>query len=92
MRVWNYSKTPPAGGDARKLVTLDEDQMRWVGIRAFHSAEGRWYNGNEPERATIIAWRDLEAPAKSFYLRGQFKDMGDAIVTEPAGRRKEGDA
>ena len=68
---WNYTEKPIDGTDSRKFVTLEQNSMLWVGIRAWHSTERRWYNGNEPEQATILAWRDMPDPAKGFWQRGQ---------------------
>lgn len=67
---WNYSGKP-AEGDARKYVTLEQDGMKWVGIRAYHFQDNYWMNGNEPEAAKIIAWRDLPPPARGVWQRGK---------------------
>jgi hypothetical protein len=67
---WHYG-SPPAGGDARKIVSLVQDGMAWVGIRAWDAQKRRWLNGGEPERATILAWRPLHEPAKGRWKRGQ---------------------
>lgn len=67
---WHYVGEP-MGGDARKIVTLVEDGMTWVGIRAFNFQGRHWMNNNEPERATVKAWRDLPEPANGFWDRGR---------------------
>lgn len=68
---WNYHNHIPEHGDARKLVTLELDGMQWIGIRAFHHQGRYWMNNNEPEAATVIAWRDLPEIARGFYDRGK---------------------
>lgn len=65
---WEYRKNPE-GGDCRKIVTLDQDGMCWVGIRAFNASTSQWLNNGEPERAKIIAWKDLDEPAKGRWSR-----------------------
>ena len=67
---WNYTGKPVEGFDARKIVTLTEGGMVWVGIRAWHGTGGYWMNGGEPERATVKAWRNLPEPAAGFWDRG----------------------
>jgi hypothetical protein len=67
---WHYAGEP-SGGDARKLVTLVEGGMTWVGIRAFNFQGRHWMNNNEPERAEVKAWRDLDQPASGFWDRGR---------------------
>lgn len=69
-RPWSYGTRPPAEGDARKIVTLLADDMVWVGIRAYHHLSGEWYNGNEPERARVLAWMDLPQPAEKRWVGG----------------------
>lgn len=66
---WNYHERPE-GGDARKFVTLEQDGMTWVGIRAYSATMGRWLNNNEPETATVVAWKDLDQPARGRWQRG----------------------
>ncbi len=68
---WDYSSNV-SEGDARKLVTLLQDGMTWVGIRAFDHQRRRWLNNGEPEMATVIAWQDLPIPANGRWHRGQF--------------------
>lgn len=80
---WTYTY-PPAEGDSRKLVTLEEDGMVWVGIRAFSATHQRWLNGGEPERATISAWMDLPAPAKGFWSGKSL--LGTLVVEPPEGQ------
>lgn len=67
---WEY-QAKPNGGDCRKIVTLDQDGMCWVGIRAFNATTGQWLNGGEPERAAVVAWRDLDQPARGRFVRGK---------------------
>ena len=70
---WHYRRDGvPEGGDARKLVTLEHDGMRWIGIRAFNHKHRHWMNNNEPELATVKAWRDLPAIAEGFWNHGIF--------------------
>lgn len=76
--VWHYYTKPHDGldnrkHDARRIVTLVQENMTWVGIRAWHQTEQRWYNGNEPERATVKAWSYLPHPAKGDWQRGILK-------------------
>ena len=80
---WHYhNETPRRGDDARKLVTLEQDTMRWVGIRAFNHRDERWYNGGEPELlAQVIAWQDIPAPATGFFQRGMLHDANDAAAS-----------
>lgn len=67
---WEY-QTKPEGGDCRKIVTLEQDGMVWVGIRAFNAITGQWLNGGEPERARVLAWKDLDQPAKGRWIDGR---------------------
>ena len=69
---WHYAGDPPENGDARKIVTLEQDGMVWVGIRAWNHRGNYWQNNNDPERATVKAWRDLDEPAKGYWSRGLF--------------------
>ena len=70
---WSYHPVQPIDGtDARKLVTLLDCGMVWVGIRAYDRANKRWLNNNEPEKARIVAWRDLAEPARGFWQGGRF--------------------
>ncbi len=84
-KVWNYGDEPTKGGDARKIVTLEQDGMRWTGVRAYHTLDRQWYNGNEPERAQVIAWRHLDVPATGSYDRGQLVNADDAITRSSVG-------
>ena len=61
---WNEGRFAAEEGDCRKLVTLEKHRMIWVGIRAYAGA-GQWHNNGEIEKAEILAWRDLPAPAYS---------------------------
>jgi hypothetical protein len=67
---WEY-QAKPQEGDCRKLVTLLEAGMVWVGLRAWHGIEGRWYNGNDPEKAEVLAWMDLPQAAPKRWVRGK---------------------
>lgn len=66
---WTY-RGSPTEGDARKLVTLEQDGMIWIGIRAFDHTSCRWLNNNEPEHARVKAWRDLPDIARGFWDGG----------------------
>ena len=59
---WRYD-IPSGSGDGRKLVTLEEDEMIWVGIRFWNMLEQRWYNGSRIETCHVVAWIDLPSPA-----------------------------
>lgn len=67
---WNYGRRPKPGTDARKLVTLLQDGMVWIGIRAYASQYDHWMNNGEPERATVLAWQDLPQPAQHRWSHG----------------------
>ena len=73
---WNYctgvAGLPEPMGDARKIVTLEQDGMTWVGVRAFNHGNDRWMNNGEPDLATVKAWRDLPEPARGFWDHGKF--------------------
>lgn len=60
---WNFDPWPPEGGDSRKLVTLEQDGMIWVGIRAWTGV--KWINNGTPEKAKVLAWAPLPQPAIS---------------------------
>lgn len=68
---WHYERHPPENGDCRKLVWLTQGDMAWIGLRAWHHNEKRWYNGNEPERAHVLCWQDLPGRALRYWDRGQ---------------------
>lgn len=51
--AWRYIDGPEDGADPRCLVTLEEDRMRWVGVRAWNANTRQWLNGGEPERARV---------------------------------------
>lgn len=69
---WNYTGNPAAGEDARKLVTLhDNNGMAWVGIRAWNTQGKYWMNNNEPIAETVHAWRALPDIARGQWSRGQ---------------------
>jgi hypothetical protein len=70
---WTYNTTDIPEGDGRKLVTLEEQGMVWVGIRFWNCQEEHWMDGSGtgPELATVKAWRNLPQPAKGWYDRGQ---------------------
>ena len=69
---WIYiGQCTPEDGDCRKIVTLEQGGMTWVGIRAYDRARRIWLNNGEPEAAQVIAWRDLPDPATKRWIRGQ---------------------
>ena len=76
---WNYTN-PDASctGNARKLVTLWESGMVWVGIRAWDAQNRRWLNNSEPELVNVIAWRELIEPAEGYWDRGKLVLRGAA--------------
>jgi hypothetical protein len=59
---WNDGM-PGDGGDCRKLVTLENDGMIWVGIRAWNGTD--WVNNGVIFSEKVLAWRDLPQPAYS---------------------------
>jgi hypothetical protein len=67
---WHYSDKPVPEGDGRKLVTLMQDGLVWVGIRHWTQQTG-CVNNNEPCGERIIAWMDLPRPAEGRYVGGQ---------------------
>jgi hypothetical protein len=75
---WTKGKYPLEGGDSRKLVTLKQDGMIWVGIRA-HSGGGIWLNNGTQEKAEVLAWMELPAPA---YSDGLMQPMGTPTLPE----------
>lgn len=75
-RIWHYRTDPPANGDARKLVTLHEGGMRWIGLRAWNFQNRHWMNGGEPERAKVHAWAHLPEIAEGDWQSGNFADIG----------------
>jgi hypothetical protein len=73
---WNYTPTPSGDGDNRKLCTLEQDGMTWVGIRIWSSqhGHGHWEANGEPcPHEKVIAWQDLPDPARGYWYRGQFR-------------------
>ena len=68
---WHYRGEPRDGTNARKIVTLVDGAVCWVGIRAWNASQRRWENNGEPEPNKILAWRDLHEPAKGYWYRGQ---------------------
>jgi len=82
--AWNYDVEDVPEGDARKFVTLEQQEMLWVGIRAFHHGEKRWYNGSEIETARIVAWQDLPSPAdpKFFAIPSEITDSFERAMRE----------
>ena len=76
---WCYLPNEVPEGDARKFVTLEQDGMVWVGIRAFDHSRQRWLNGGEPERATVRAWRHLVEPAKGVWFGGRLYIKGSVF-------------
>ena len=68
---WCYQNSiPEETKDARKIVTLKQDGMVWVGNRAWNHTKKRWENNGEPERASVLAWRELNEPARGYWDRG----------------------
>ena len=67
---WHYGHDPSNEGDGRKLVTLEQDGMVWVGIRHWQPTLGRWVNNGEPTTEKVIAWQDLPLPARHRFVRG----------------------
>lgn len=71
---WQYRREPDVDSkDCRHLVALSQDGMRWIGIRAWHVQDRCWYNGNEPERAEILAFMPLPEMPRRFWWRGQLQ-------------------
>lgn len=81
MNGWNYNVTEVPEGDARKIVTLERDDMVWVGIRAFHHEQKVW-NGDSGDR--VVAWRDLPEPASPRYMAVP-KEAVEAFEKEMTG-------
>ncbi len=85
---WNYctrvAGLPEPVGDARKLVTLEQDGMTWVGVRMFNHQNDNWVNNGEPARETVTAWRDLPEPARGFWDHGKFYLPPDGPVDHTA--------
>ena len=71
MSGWHYTGDPEPDRDARKLVTLHESGMYWVGIRAWHFQGRYWMNNGEPEKANVIAWMTLPSAAPGRWDRGK---------------------
>ena len=71
---WRYVGDPKPNSDSRHLVSLSQDGMEWVGIRAWHSQQRLWFNGNDPEGAQVIAWMPLPATARRHWSRGILVD------------------
>jgi len=59
------------GEDSRHFVSLEQAGMAWVGIRSYHLANGRWYNGSDPEVATVVAWQKMIAPTRHYWEHGK---------------------
>lgn len=81
---WNYFDPGRCGenvGDGRKLCTLDQDGMMWVGIRFWSG--GRWLIDGEPQPSTerVLAWRELPSPAKGYWQRGLL--IGVELINVP---------
>lgn len=60
---WHYGKPTKDEKDCRRLVSLEQGGMQWIGIRAWHHERQCWMNGGEPETATVVAWQWLPEPA-----------------------------
>lgn len=87
-RLWKYVLKPEPVGDCRKIVTLVQDGMSWVGIRAFDHQNQRWLNNNEPETALVVAWRDLDEPAQGRLTRDHAKYGRSLRGAEQPRKRK----
>lgn len=85
---WNYSGHPSPDKDCRKLVTLHQGSMWWIGIRAWNSQGKFWQNGNDPETASVHAWMDLPDIARSFWDKGVLIDM-DSQFQKIADKQEE---
>lgn len=72
---WIYRELPLAGDEPRKLVTLETHSRRWVTIRIWNEKKEIWMNGIEPENQYVLAWKNLEEPAKGFYVHGEFVNL-----------------
>jgi hypothetical protein len=88
---WTYYTRgmPPIGNDNRKIVTLRQDGMTWVGIRIFHAVENRWYNGNDAETAQVIAWQDLPNPARGFWDGGKLVVLRRGVLSDAQAAKGE---
>lgn len=73
MSDWIRDRDPDGNGDCRKLVTLEQHGVIWVGIRAFDAVGGRWMNNNVSELAKVLAWQELPSPAYSNGLTGSMQ-------------------
>jgi hypothetical protein len=73
---WTYSRPSQDNLDARRIVTLRQAGMTWIGIRAWNHEKGLWMNNSEPELATVVAWQMLPEPAKGWYDRGKLHIPG----------------
>lgn len=82
---WNYDLENIPEGDARKLVTLEKDEMIWVGVRAYHHTTKTWLNNGVETNERVIAWRDMPEPANPRYFAVP-KEMTEAF--EKAMREK----
>lgn len=83
---WHYADPRDQDGkDCRKLVSLTQGGMRWLGIRAWHVTGRYWMNGGEPERATVEAWRDLPDVPRGFWNSGRFVLLPVAVKCEACG-------
>lgn len=84
---WCYARIPFLEGDRRALVSLkDSGGMEWVGIRVWHARDRRWFNGNEPDRDTVLAWQPLPQTARRHWNRGQLiPEYARGIVCKGAG-------
>jgi uncharacterized protein (DUF2236 family) len=62
---WNYGKPPKDEKDCRRLVSIEQDGVQWIGIRAWNHERQCWMDGsgNAPELASVVAWRWLPDPA-----------------------------
>lgn len=70
---WHYAaqNRPEPNGDCRKIVTLLDGGMTWVGIRAYNHERGYWMNNSEPIKEEVLAWMDLPEPASKRWIHGK---------------------
>lgn len=62
---WHYGKPKRDEKDCRRLVSMEQHGMQWIGIRAWNHDRQCWMDGSgsEPEQATVVAWQWLPEPA-----------------------------
>ena len=61
--AWTPASTPPPEeGDCRKLVVIVQDEMRYVGIRAYNHLLAKWFANGGEEPGEVTHWMDLPEP------------------------------